>query len=724
MAKNKHEQYDAEKFGGEKEKEMMNKYYRQKTDAKTYFLNCVKPRLDRSYKLYMSDNSDRAKEIQGWQANVSVPYIHGVVESLKPRILDARPEFSVKGRTEDDQRRAKNLQALIDYTWERAGTSKVAELLVHSCLVYGTGFLQVSWKKDEREMEFLQSDDVSKKKLNWKKKKQIFYDAPYVEHVDNYSLWYDWHNTEEENKQYWFKRLILPESVIRRKYNMAQKKRLDVAFNSNRGDLTDYASVRTELKTKYEGITRNASYDALGGGNATEDIYKNSEEQLHEVFEWTRPYEDKYSVMVNDVPVLKGGAIPIPYDFKESMFIGVPYLRVAGEYEGYGMPMILENPQIMLNMIKNQRLDATTLNIHKMWIVNPIANINKEELVARPFGIIYSNDPNGVHEVQTTDINQSAYREEELLKSDMRYASGVDDYSMGSGGGADSATEVRHLRESTLERVRLFIDHLGEGYSKVMRYWISLYKQFGSKEMTIRIIGDDGNFEFPIIQKDDLKGYYDYMATVIPSIAGQEDMKKKQDMDLFQLLGEMPFIDLQKLTQKLLYDWNWDIHSIKKDQGQEQGQGDMSPAMQQMMQQAQGQGQQSQQGGAQQGGAQQTEQAQAQAQAQESSAAKGERIKGTEVPPDVAERALAMLSGGQQQYNQQTANSSPYQEAATPVNLLRQQGAPPTPQGAQPTTNPRGMNRKVGGGVNTNISLNREQDTEGREMNRANNPQR
>ena len=64
--------------------------------------------------------------------------------------------------------------------------------------------------------------------------------------------------------------------------------------------------------------------------------------------------------------------MPIPYDFKEATFIDFPYLKIPGEFEGYGLPMILENPQIMMNMIKNQRLDSATLSIHKMWIVNPL----------------------------------------------------------------------------------------------------------------------------------------------------------------------------------------------------------------------------------------------------------------------------------------------------------------------------------------------------------------
>lgn len=671
-SKNNHQVYNAS-FYGSKEEALVNLFRIQRDDAKLYFEQCIKPRLDRSYKLYIADNSDRAKEIKKWQANVSVPYVQAVVETLKPRILDARPEFTVQGRNADDQMKSPKLQQLLDYTWEKAHADTVAEDVTSSALIYGMGYMQVSWKKDERELKFLKTKDINNKKYEWKKEKKIFYDAPTLEWVDNYSLWYDWHNIKESSKQYWFKRLVLSENEINRRYSMADKKKLKMAINAGNGDVTDYAAVRTQVKKEHEGIAKGADHNQSGSNNIGADRYQNTDMKLHEVFEWVRPFDDKYAVMVNDVPILKGGEIPIPYNFKETMFIGVPYLKVPGEYEGYGLPMILENPQIMLNMIKNQRLDAVTLSIHKMWVINPLANINKDELVARPFGIIYSTDPNGAREVQMSDVNSSAYKEDEALKGDMRYASGVDDFSMGGGGGGASATEVRHLRESTLERVRLFVNHLGEGYSKVMRYWISMYDQFYSEAMIIRIVGDDGKEIFPIVEKDDLLGEFDYKAAVIPSIAGQSDVKKKQDMDLYQLLSPQPFVDPEKLTSKMLHDWNWDFESIKK--------GEQPPLPEEGL---------------------------------ASLAPESDGSVGTDqIPESISQKALALLG------DSSIEPGSPLAELSTPVNLLESGAMPPTPRGIG---NSRGLNR--GGKVNTNIPLNNTTNPEAQLQNQAGNIQR
>lgn len=700
--------YRPEAFGGKKEAQMIRKYYAQRDDARQYFERVIQPRLDRSYKLYIAFNGDRAREIDSWQANIFVPYIHSVVETLMPRILDARPEFTILGRTMDDQQKTPKLQQLADYTWEKAEADKTAEKVTRSALVYGSGFLQVSWKKDVRELEFLNGKDLSEKKYKWEKQTKTYYDAPYVEWVDNYSLWYDWHNADARSKQYWFKRLVLSGAEIKRRYPMAEKRRLDIALEQPGGNLEDYASIRQEVKLNHKWIVKGA--DRIGisthGTNIAREAsnkysdYGDTDLRMYEVLEWWRPFDDKYAVMVSDIPILKGGCIPNPYNFKEAPFVNIPYLLLPGEFEGYGIPMILENPQIMLNMVKNQRLDAATLNIHKMWVVNPLANINKEELVTRPFGIVYSPDPQGVREIQFSDIKASAYKEEELLKGDMRYASGVDDFSMGVGGAAGSATEVRHLRESTLERVRLFVNHLGEGFGKVMRYWMSMYEQFYTEEMVIRVTGDDGKLEFPLIEKDDLMGEFDYKAAVIPAIAGMQDVKKKQDMDLFQLLINLPFIDPRKLTQKVLFDWNWNLDSITA--GEEQGPEQMSP---EEIQQKLAAGEISPEEAAMMMGGPSAQQMPPQP-------------KSNEIPPELMAGVDSIMGG--------PAVPPGMRELAAPINLLEQGGAiPPTAAPMQSKgggANPRGLNR--GGNVNTNIPIKETSNPESQLMNRAFNIQR
>lgn len=708
---------------GQKEIELQRLFRLQRDDARNYFLSVIKPRLDRSYKLYIAYGGDRQREIKKWQSNVQIPYIQAAVETMVPRIIDARPEFTVLGRNEDDQMKAEKQQELGDYFWEVAGMDATTEDFVRATLIYGTGFLQVSWKKDVRKLKYLSTKDIASKKYKWVEKEKTYFDGPMCEWVDNYNLWYDWHNTARKSKQFWFKRFVLTGAEIARRYPMADKDRLALALAAPGGDLIDYAAIRQQVRTTNLYTTKSSSaemFSASGTVYGTDKYFSTQDDtmKMYEVFEWYRPFDDAYAVVVggSHVPIFKDGCIPIPFDFKEAPFIEAAYLKIPGEFEGYGLPLILESPQIMLNLVKNQRLDAATLSIHKMWIVNPLANINKDELVTRPFGIIYSIDPNGVREIQFSDIKTSAYKEEELLKNDMQYASGVDDFSMGVGGGSNSATEVRHLRESTLERVRMFVNHLGDAYADVLRYWMDMTRQLFSESMTIRIIGKDGKQAFPLIEKDDLMGYYDYRATVLPSIAGQDEVRKKQDMDLYQLLINLPFVDPQKLTSRVISDWGWSLDGITKpDEVMEQeAQQPIDPATGQPMAMDPNAGAM---------GAPQAMPPQGGmppmppglppmgAPAAPPDGLGGPGYSTGIIPRSSLRHVVSRLRRTGESYGSQ---GSSFSQFSTPVNLLQNGGVPPTPKGVPSIDKSRqgvvipnnsGSNRKLGGKVNTNIKF-------------------
>ena len=545
------------------------------------------------------------------------------------------------------------------------------------------------------------------------------------------------------SKQFWFKRLVLTEGELRRRYPMADKERLAIALAAPGGDLVDYAAIRQQVRTNHLYTTKSSAAGAMSAAGTiygTDKYYSTQDDtiKMYETFEWHRPFDDSYCVMVggSSVPIFKGGAMPNPFDFKEAPFIEAAYLKIPGEFEGYGLPMILESPQIMLNLIKNQRLDATTLSIHKMWIVNPLANINKDELVTRPFGIIYSIDPNGVREIQFSDIKVSAYKEEELLKSDMQYASGVDDFSMGVGGGSNSATEVRHLRESTLERVRMFVNHLGEAYGDVFRYWMDMTRQLFSDKMRIRIIGEDGKEAFPLIEKDDLHGYFDYRSRVLPSMAGQDDVKKKQDMDLYQLLINLPFIDPQKLTSKVLTDFGWSLDGLTAQQGQAGSPNAAGlPSTPQdpnaMLAAMMGGGGQPPTGGMSPQGMPPMSPPGISPQGGQDGLGGGGFHDGTggggfrrPVTASALRGVTRHLRAAHELYG---AEMDPFSELSSPINLLKGNLMPPTARGIpidNKVPNIAGHNRGIGGKINTNISLGKKTSVESNLVNRALNIQR
>jgi len=234
-------------------------------------------------------------------------------------------------------------------------------------------------------------------------------------------------------------------------------------------------------------------------------------------------------------------------------------------------------------------------------------------------------------------------------------------------------------------------------------------RQLMTKEMTIRVIGEDGEALYPLIEPDDLEGNFDYKASVLPSIAGQQDVNKKQAMDLYQLLMQFPpdatGVDPRKLTSRLVSNWNWSIDSISATKESEGPQQPQAPG---------------EQGGAAPEGVPpeilQAIQAQ-QSGEQPAEETEGSLFRGKFIPRGVMKEAMALL-----RKPGEGASGGAFSEASSPINLLQGGGIPPTAPGINSGGNLRGLNRS--GKVNTNISQGNNASTESALLNRSFNIQR
>jgi len=247
---------------------------------------------------------------------------------------------------------------------------------------------------------------------------------------------------------------------------------------------------------------------------------------------------------------------------------------------------------------------------------------------------------------------------------------------------------------------------------------MDMTRQLMSESMTIRIVGDNGDVTFPLIEKDDLMGLFDYRAKVLPSIAGMQDVNKKQAMDLFQLVSQVDpqasGVDIKKMLAKLLSEWDWSLDSISSSgEDTPDPAAGMTPEMMAAM------------GGDPAAGGAPTD---PMAGAMPGGMPGG--MPGAMPPPMGAdEEAMSRVLSLLRSPEELTPN------AGAPVDLLQTEGPPPTPPSA-PTgmggpgparswmkgANPSGHNRT--GKVNTNISKGNNASVESSILNRTFNIQR
>jgi hypothetical protein len=687
--KTKQTRYDPRHFGGEAEREAFNRFNLQFDDSKEYFMTHMKPRYDRSFAMFMSWPETRRGLVLDWQANLFVPFTNSTVETMMPRIVDARPDFGVVGRSADDNKNAVNVKNMGEYNWDIANMDATNEEVVRSSLVYGNAWVQTWWKKTVKKAKYYVGNDVTKagekkRKKSWVEKEMVTYDAPFAEAIDPYTILYDHRNKTHASKQYFFRRKLLNEEQIRMDYPMADPVRLELAFKASPESLEDWAAIRTIRESDRPKLVGKDA-DSFGSGRFILTV--DPKLGFHEVKERLSSFDDTVTVTVNNVPIYEGFSLPIVYNHKETGIIHIPYMKVPFEYEGVSLPEQVDGMQVMLNTIKNQRLDAALMNIHKMWIVSPNANISKKDLLVRPFGILWTPDPNSVKPIEFSDVKQSAYQEETILKTDMSFATGIDDASRGVQTGV-AATEIRHLREATIERIRLFINHLGDGYSTMHRLWISMWGQFMTEKMAIRIIGADGLMSWPIIGKDDITGTFDYRSTVKPSESGMNDVGKKQAMDLFQLLVNFDFVDKRKLLAMTLLPFSYPVDKVMSDK-EDFPAPDASGAVPQG-------GQDAGSGG------------------ELDEFLNGDVLPKSNLSQEKIDAIMSQLGGS-------TSQSNPFAAASRPIAL----SPDVLPEAAPDTTNPRGLNRSAAGKVDTNIASRRgASDPEAALLNQAANIQR
>ena len=559
----------------EEEQKKLNVFDREYSKVKDDFYTYTKPRFDKNYKIYRAYNGDRQAKIRSWQANVFIPYVFSVVETLEPRIIGAKPDFFVIPREKSDVQRTKVAQQVLDYCWEEAQVDYKTIDWTKSAQIYGIGIGKTRWEKKYQQSyiseEVLVEENYKAKDL-WKEGKLI-YDGPQFDAIDVYDFFPSRDGSEingGKSIRYGYQRNLLTKAQILEMYPGAKNMELispGLSINGRNGgfgsgDSRDFKIVRKEVMK-----TRDVIYETPSGESYIEGELANI---LCEVVERWEP--TRYIVRANGIPIID---IPNPYSHGEIPYIKIDFLPLPDEFYSIGIPDICGSMNIMLNTIKNQRVDNVTMAIHKMWIVDPLANINNKDLITKPFGIIYSSNPNGVRPVEFSDIKQSSYIEEDRLKDDMRNATGVDDYSRGAKAMAQSATEASYLREATLERVKLFLRSLEKGYSDIMRQWFSLIKDFFPAKKIMRIANTDGTFIFPLIMKDDFMGKYDFKAGMNSTTYASQELKKKQDMDLFQILaGTQGVADMRQLASKLLEDFGWDPEQILT---KEQANNPMSP---------------------------------------------------------------------------------------------------------------------------------------------------
>lgn len=179
------------------------------------------------------------------------------------------------------------------------------------------------------------------------------------------------------------------------------------------------------------------------------DITGNDVEVLH----YYNRALDSYWVVANNVVIHYG---PLMTKHKEIPFAVRYYYQVPGRFWGMGIPRIIHMLAEERTSIRNLNMDRQNLQINKMFLHNNMYDIDEEDLISRPHGLI-SVDTNGLPirdalvPVEYGDVPASYFKTDQIMVEDMSRAVGIDLTKEEQP--SSTATEAALSQENYLKRI-------------------------------------------------------------------------------------------------------------------------------------------------------------------------------------------------------------------------------------------------------------------------------
>lgn len=363
-----------------------------------------------------------------WMSNHVVPMTLSIVETALAEMTrqNFRPMVLPWGR--EDVPKAKVMEHIWDFIWSISGGDLTMYGIIKDLLMYGTAIGQEYYLKDRR---MVKESKIDLKGRETTKEKEIFdYDDCMLEqvklqdfYVDEFARGFSGPYAARDC----IRRYIMNIDDFHVMYDGSQWDQFGNAKFVKEGGNTDY----------YE------FFQPPTGWTDTKKV-----EVLHY---WSIKPNDRFVIVANDVVVRDGAN---PYKHKQLPFARAVDVKRPHRFYAKGQPEILESVQNEADTLRRMIIDRNHLDIDKMFFVSNRLGLSDEDLIARPHGMIPTDDVNSAKAVEYGDIPRSVEMSLDKLGEDSVIATGIDPRSQ-SLPQAGTATEASMLKDATLRRITM-----------------------------------------------------------------------------------------------------------------------------------------------------------------------------------------------------------------------------------------------------------------------------
>lgn len=511
--------------------ERMEKMRRKRQEYETDWNDADKQR--------MMHRSERPKD--DWRSDLKLPDTFSIIETAKSEMAAQSPGIMYRPRESGDVEKAEKLNKIFEYTWEKGNGDLQLLNLLDDTLTFGLGMGEEYWRQDMYERKYIEDFDLEKfTPVKWSKKEETEFDDVYFASLPIWCFYWDPMGDSLETCRDVIKRLVIPLEDFKRRYK------------------------------NFENVDK---VNGGGGDVNNPEWFKpvgNLDDQEVEVLHYYNKPEDLYLVMANGV-LLTPHDNPIPYKHKDFPFVRSVDILIPHSFVGLGEPKIMKSLQDERDTLRNMRLDTTHLNIQTQYIVDDRIEMDDEDLIARPHGIL-RGPVDSIKAVDKIPLYPESYREEEFINDDIIKATGIDIRMQSiQGGSQDTATEVAILKESSLKRIRLKLKILERmALTRIGRLRLANIQQFYAIPKIQKILGEGGDveekeayrnvgfkhpkgsYEWFTARPQDIIGEYDVIVAPGATLPVSKALESQKRINLFDRLVGHPSVDQKELVSMLI----------------------------------------------------------------------------------------------------------------------------------------------------------------------------
>lgn len=493
-------------------------------------------------KYLKTDLATRDEDVQtrSLRSKLFIGYAHAQIETAVAKVLNDTnqkwPPFEVDpeaGRTEEQ---ARNIQALHAHSLKKNRWRKLQRQGLRFLFIYGIVAWKHLWHEDWLNIGERIADPVALDEngaIVWEfrtvQKARLVYEGPKTFIVDPYTFHLDPMAESVQTARWVQEEFVRSGDHIKNLIKRGVYNQIDwdlVEPATLRGENENYRRRRQQINQMPSADQRDAKKDKITPG-------------MYEIIEEWR--NDRVITVMGKPGGKQQMLRNKPNRFHHGMkpYTSWSYLDTANEFWAMSMMRELEGVQSELNLIRRLRADALTSNLRRMWRVSPGAKkkINKKQLEWRPDGIVYANKDE-LEPLPVTGLDIFSYKEEQIIREDGDRLTGINETVRGQAPASTTATVGTLNAGFATDRLSLIEDAVSDGNEEMLEMRHALYKQFSTRDFTVKAIGR-GGIQSVRVSLEDIRGQYGFRFISGRGL-GQTEINRTHLMNMLTITSQNP----------------------------------------------------------------------------------------------------------------------------------------------------------------------------------------